>query len=879
MSFFSHFERLPTVQANKTVANTATVDLLHRTECKSCPLNRAPGILSPKMKPEGAQRPAIYLIGPAPNERGDKDDRPFAGPELSLIKKYFPRDMWPEVRMGNVIRCHPGLSKEPVKNFNREGPRLSYVRTPTFTETECCRPFNEADIEAAAPDAIFSFGNIALRWGPDETHPNQWQGRRMPVKIGKHVCWWYPFELPIDVIRKRRWDSHVSDDEFAFSLYLKRAVNEVRNGLPKPVVHDVARVKRGVECIDGSGGASDVDRYAEVLGIAVKQRVNGFDIETDRLRPYNKDAKLLSLAIAAKPELAVSIALDHKDAKWSKRHLKEVYDLTYDWLIDKRPIKAVHQLAFEMEWMATMFGRKVLRAGQWADTISQAYIINEMQGMLALEELTRQYFGFNIKALSPNIDRANLANSTLTDLLPYNGFDAKYHLELFFEQEVIVEDEGLVAQYEHQLARIPTLVLTQMEGVPIDQREVKDFRKGFEDEMAEALETLKGLPAVKKFERDNGTYEPGNTHHFAKILKQLGHKLSVTDKGTEETNVKAIAKFKDPVIDATIKWKQAQKALSTYVDAVTPGADTLFEDGKAHPIISTTKVKTWRTSSEDPNIQNWPKRNKNARIRRVVKAREGYKIVSFDFGGIQARNIAMESRDEVLIDSFVKGYDPHGAWAKRLIEMFPDWAPDNWEDPKVFKNLRNGIKNQFVFPTFFGAKPRMATMGVGVGRFGQCDVPEEVLADLQAEVLAQFKGITPWHERLEDDYKRLGYVTGHSGHRRHAPVAYNEMINAPIQADETIIVLTAMTRLSELDYTLYQPMMEIHDDLTFHWPAREVDKRAEVVITEMVKPRFDWIDPVPLLIEMAVGDDWANQKEVGKFENIGRTGRWKEVTT
>lgn len=877
MGFFEHFEKLPAIKAAKTVASTATVELLHRTECKSCPLNRVADIRSPKMKPEGAARPLIYAIGPAPSVRGDDDDRPFAGPELSLIKKYLPRDMLRDVRFGNVIRCHPGVSKEPVKNFNKDGPRLSYVRTPTFTEIECCRPFNVRDIEEAAPDAIFSFGNIALRWGPDETHPNQWQGRRMPVKIGNHVCWWYPFELPVDVLKKKRWDSHTPDEEFAFSFYLRRAAKEVRDGLPKPIIHDLEYITRGVETIDGRGGYADVSRYEDVLKIARKQRANGLDIETDRLRPYNKGSQILSLAVAAKRDLTVAIALDHKQAKWTKSQLDDVYDLTYEYLMDPGPIKAVHQLAFEMEWMATFFGRKVLRSSQWADTISQAYILNEMQGMLSLEELTRQYYGFNIKALSPNIDRANLAASNLTDLLPYNGYDAKYHLHLFYDQEPLLEDEGLMPQYEHQLARIPTLVLTQMEGVPIDQKEVKDFRSEYENEMAEAMETLKALPAVKKFERTNGEYEPSNPHHFAKILKQLGHKLSLSEKGTEETNVKAIAKFKDPVIDATIKWKKAAKVLSTYVDAVTPGAETLFEDGMAHPIISTTKVKTWRTSSEDPNIQNWPKRNENARIRRLVKARPGYKIVSFDFGGIQARNIAMESRDEKLIDSFVKGYDPHGAWANRLIEMFPEWAPDDWEDPKVFKALRNGVKNQFVFPTFFGAKPRMATMGVGVGRFGECDVPEEVLADLQAEVLAQFSGIKPWHERLEEDYRRLGYVSGHSGHRRHAPVAFNEMINAPIQADETIIVLSAMSAISELDYRLYQPMMEIHDDLTFHWPEKEVDKRAEVVITEMVKPRYDWIDPVPLLIEMAVGDDWASQKEVGKFENIGRTGRWKEV--
>jgi DNA polymerase I-like protein with 3'-5' exonuclease and polymerase domains len=70
--------------------------------------------------------------------------------------------------------------------------------------------------------------------------------------------------------------------------------------------------------------------------------------------------------------------------------------------------------------------------------------------------------------------------------------------------------------------------------------------------------------------------------------------------------------------------------------------------------------------------------------------------------------------------------------------------------------------------------------------------------------------------------------------------------------------------------------MEIHDDLTFVCPAKKVDEYADVIIREMVKPRFDWIDPVPLVVEMSVGDDWANLVHVGDFENVGTKG-YREI--
>jgi DNA polymerase I-like protein with 3'-5' exonuclease and polymerase domains len=106
-----------------------------------------------------------------------------------------------------------------------------------------------------------------------------------------------------------------------------------------------------------------------------------------------------------------------------------------------------------------------------------------------------------------------------------------------------------------------------------------------------------------------------------------------------------------------------------------------------------------------------------------------------------------------------------------------------------------------------------------------------------------------------------------SGHRRHAPVDYTQLINAPIQADETIIVLSSHIALTRLDPELYTPCMEIHDDLTFHLPERGLDERIDVILREMTKVRFDWIDPIPLEVELAVGDDWDGLKDRGKFKN------------
>jgi hypothetical protein len=73
-----------------------------------------------------------------------------------------------------------------------------------------------------------------------------------------------------------------------------------------------------------------------------------------------------------------------------------------------------------------------------------------------------------------------------------------------------------------------------------------------------------------------------------------------------------------------------------------------------------------------------------------------------------------------------------------------------------------------------------------------------------------------------------------------------------------------MTRLSKYDEPRFQASMEIHDDLTFIWEQQEIEKNAEVAIREMLTCPYDWIN-VPIVVEMSIGDDWSNGKEVAHF--------------
>jgi DNA polymerase-1 len=329
----------------------------------------------------------------------------------------------------------------------------------------------------------------------------------------------------------------------------------------------------------------------------------------------------------------------------------------------------------------------------------------------------------------------------------------------------------------------------------------------------------------------------------------------------DSSDVDKLGEVDHPLAKLVLEWRHSKKLLSTYVLPVLEGSDAVFPDGLLHPLLSLHKVRTGRTSSEDPNVQNWSKHSDGKEVRAQVEAPPDYRIVSFDYGQIQARNVAQESEDETLTKYFWDRHDIHADWAERLMQLHPAWVKEGVKaaarDKTIFKAYRQIAKNLFVFPSFFGAG------GSTVARY--LDIPEEIGLQMSEEFWNVMPGVRDWHDKLREDYAATGYVTGLSGFRRHAPVAYTELINTPIQGDETIIVLDAMTRLAYTGEQEFISNLMVHDDLTFIWPKRQIDELADRAIDIMMKCPFEWVHRVPIVIEMTVGKVWSEMEPAGEF--------------
>ena len=829
-------------------------------ECEICPLNDVTTSFS-KEEPSGNLKPLVLVLSETPQDHQGKFGR-LLRENLSEIEEYC--------RFNTIVRTQP---KDPE---------------PTWEMIECCRPSIIRDIEASKPAAILAVGPITLKWLTGETAMMAWRGRRFPVKIGTHICWVYPVMTPKFVLRR----IYGGPDLEAFKNDVAQLVDDVIEDLPKPELEDDPLANLETYSIDATLELyksrfknemptallfklkSEIfGEVEEFLVEAAEAEVIAIDIETTALRPYG-DGVIRTISIST-PERNFAFSY-HAELHMAVRSL----------LLSKKPIKVAQNMGFELEWFAHFFGAEVVRSSRWEDTQAQAYCLDERVGALSLNSLCIQYFGLRLKGLS-DIDVTKIASAPMEPLLTYNALDTKYTLKLWYVQKKRIEDEGLQGIYEEHLRRIPTVVLTQNRGLLVDQEVAKKNFIKLTERLVELIASMRGLDCIKKFEGakegvigddgDNVQFNPASPTQVLFVFKDiLGFDKELKKQGRYSTDKTILPKLKHPLAKLIIEFRNIQKLRGTYVEGfILPGTcpdpskrfppkkvgRELWQDGKIHTNYTTMFTTTGRLSSRNPNLQNLPMRH-DKYIRAQFIPEEGNIFISCDYGQIEARLIGAASKDKVLCEAVRNRYDIHMDWAERLAKVYPKRVGGEkfLDDQKVMKTFRTDVKNQFVFPAFYGATEDSIA--------NYLNIPLDYCESIFKDFWDTFSGVKAWQKELLEFYKEHGYVETFTGRRRRAPLSKNEIINSPIQGGASDIVVDAMNRLSERaqfdNHWHYQAVLNVHDDLTFSVSENKVDDHLAEIVFHMLDCPYKFIT-VPLSVEASIGPNLFEMKDAGTF--------------
>ena len=444
-----------------------------------------------------------------------------------------------------------------------------------------------------------------------------------------------------------------------------------------------------------------------------------------------------------------------------------------------------------------------------------------------------------------------------------------------------------------------TLALSRIEqqGIRVDV----DYLKSKTAHLTRKIERMERLFKESKFflqwqksvhEKEVNTNSGTQLAAFLyKVKKLTPPKLTETGKGS--TDKETLTALNIPELNELLQVRKLKKIRDTYLE----GFMTEQVDGDIHPFFNLHLVRTYRSSADRPNLQNIPKRDKEAMqiTRRALFPRPGHQLLEVDYSGLEVRIAACYHKDPVMLKYLKDGFDMHADMCKQIFKL------DKFDEQNQEHGfLRGATKNGFVFPEFYGDYFRncaeaMACQwgqlpsnkwkeGQGIV-FGDGHLSDHMLRvgfksldSFTNHVKAieehfwgtRFRKYAQWKEKWWREYQKNGYIDMLTGFRCSGLMTRNDAINYPVQGAAFHCLLWSLIKLDQfLLLQGYQTRIisQIHDSLLLDVCPDELEELVPIIkqITCVDLPRaWDWLI-VPLDVDFEICDvdaSWADKKKL-----------------
>ncbi|MDP3902255.1 MAG: DNA polymerase [bacterium] len=344
---------------------------------------------------------------------------------------------------------------------------------------------------------------------------------------------------------------------------------------------------------------------------------------------------------------------------------------------------------------------------------------------------------------------------------------------------------------------------------------------------------------------------------FEKLNLATGNKIKKTATGAYSTNISELTKLKGkhPIIDEIIFYRELSKLVSTYIDALPKLAD---KNNRLHTTFDQAGTATGRISSQEPNLQNIPKRSdKGKEVRRAFVSDKGFKLVAFDYSQVELRVAAILSGDEKLIEVFKKDEDVHAAVASEVFGV--TLAQVTPEMRRVAKVIDFGI-----------------IYGMGINALRQnIGCSKEEAQKFYDEYFKKFAGVAKYMEKIKKEVYVKGCTETLFGRKRFFPEIKSHMeyvrkeaermaINAPIQgtaADMVKMAMVAVNRALEKEGLKgdAKMLLQIHDELLFEIKEEKIKVAAPIIIEAM---EGVYKGEVPIKVNVEIGGNWDEMSQL-----------------
>ncbi len=426
--------------------------------------------------------------------------------------------------------------------------------------------------------------------------------------------------------------------------------------------------------------------------------------------------------------------------------------------------------------------------------------------------------------------------------------EARLAFELAARQREQIERFGLERVFnEVEMPLIEVLAAMEREGVKLDTGRLADIGKG----MAERIDELEH----EIYDLAGHEFTIGSPPQLGEVLfNELGLTKKRRGKTGFSTDARVLAQIRDEheIVAKVESWRELTKLKNTYLDALPDLVDP--ETGRIHTTFNQVAAATGRLSSVNPNLQNIPIRSEIGRpVRSCFVADAGMRLLSADYNQVELRVLAHVAGEDVLREIFASDQDVHRETAAEVLAIPPE---------EVGPAERS--------------KAKMVNYGIayGLSAFGLADrlqISREEAAIYIERYFERFPAIQRFITETIAKAEKEGFVYTLLGRRRAIPELRSSQrqrrslgerlaVNTVIQGTAADIIKLAMLRCHAAlaDAGMQSRLvLQIHDELLFEGPEKEMDDAAKLVEREMCSA-FD-LDP-PLAVDLGIGADWLAAK-------------------
>lgn len=707
-------------------------------------------------------------------------------------------------------------------------------------------------------------------------------------------------EVGMDDISKRLVHNKVCN------VTVKRNKNKLENALA--VIQELVKSGR----LHAEGEVETIrtpERLKEYMDHCKQSGEYVLDVETTGLDIYNDI--LVGICLYTPGETSAYVPFNHTDLQnvrvADQMSEEQVRDIVIPYLQDQELRCINHNIKFDNKKLA--WDWKQIIVNIYWDTLIAGYVLNENEPH-GLKPLYNKYI---LHGKGSSEDYGDLFEGIPFNYVPievatvYGANDGFKTYALYkFQAQYLREDhprEDFRKMYyvfrEVEMPLIPLCTDMEMRGVEIREDFAKELSEDFNKEMVEVEAKCDAyVEQFKQYILDHnnlmrltkGTCKINysSPQQVAALFYDIFKLRSVSRKEPRGTGDKIIQKFlstakkKDTkksrefaeFLENYKRFKEIKKLLGTYVDKIPQ-----VKEPKINAVYTTYNqygAKTGRFSSSDTvskiNLQNIPSKEK--RIRKIFKARDGYKLVGGDFSQIEPRVLAFLSGDESMINAYKEGKDLYAIMGSQVYQLPYEDCREFYPDGTV--NAEGKHRRTTMKSVLLGIMYERGATAIGE----QFNKSAEWAQQLIDNFYKSFPKINQYRLKIENMAETYGYVTTITGRKRRLPdmqledkddyryqEAHRQSLNSVIQGSSADIMKLSMIaiyndpRYKSLDCHM---IITVHDELIMEVPEDHIKEGAELLVGTMKRVGHSLID-LPMSVDAEVNDYWYGENLAEKY--------------